>query len=514
MPDGTEPHAPAGHGGVYGITSIGGVDVGFPLTALREAVPRPATIAPLPGGAPWVIGVMDLRQAPMPVVDLSSQVGGQAPDGGGGVVLVIGDGVRRVGLVVDGVRGLARVVEEALAPVATGEGSLFTHCFRDAVRGGVTSVLDVAAILDLSGLPSVSDAAVTAGRPATGASTSYVVARAGDYTLAIEALAVHTTVPLVAPEPSVIDGPLCIGVMSYMGRRVAVVDPLRVAGLEPPGKPGGGPGIVLDLGCGYVVLALSELIAIIDVDDDRVAPVPSFAFPRPDLVLGVTDATGAAQCVVLDGRALRAEPELLALAAVNTAAVLDGADPASLSGDHSDPAGGHLGAAHITYTAGVRLATPLEQVEEVLPYPRELLDTNGADHLLGVIVHRGRSVPVVALAALLGRTPGEVSLAACVLVVEAAGSTVGFAVDGLGLIAPLSWHDPADAPSAPAAHQRRDALRASPLVRIGADSHLFPQLDLRAMAAELLGAGAELLGPGLAAGAELAAGESCAVEAA
>lgn len=493
---------------MYGITSIGGVDVGFPLTALREAVPRPAAIAPLPGGAPWVIGVMDLRQAPMPVVDLSSQLGGDAHDGGDGVVLVIGDGTRRVGLIVDGVRGLARVGDEALAPVATGEGSLFTHCFRDPTRGGVTSVLDVAAILDLAGLPSVSDATVTAGRNSIAASTSYVVARAAGYTLAIEALAVHTTVPLVAPEPSVIDGGLCIGVMSYLGRRVAVVDPLRVAGLELSGKPGGGPGIVLDLGCGYVVLALSELIAIVDIDDDRVAPVPAFAFPRPDLVVGVTDATAAAQCVVLDGAALRAEPELLALAAVNTAAVLDGANPASLSGDHSDPAAADPGAAHITYTAGVRLATPLEQVEEVLPYPPDLLDTNGADHLLGVIVHRGRSVPVVALAGLLGRTPGDVTLASCVLVVRTAETMIGFAVDGLGLIAPLSWHDPADAPSAPAAHQRRDALRASPLVRIGADSHLFPQLDLRAMAAELLGAGAEPLGP------ELAAGESCAVEAA
>jgi purine-binding chemotaxis protein CheW len=118
---------------------------GCDIAAVREIVPtRPATR--LPGAAPWVRGLVNLRGAIATAVDLAVRLGAgeAAPDGS--TILVELDG-KQVGLAVDEVRDV-QIVEPDRFEAATESMSR-----GGVVRGlghlgdGVVIVLDVPALV-------------------------------------------------------------------------------------------------------------------------------------------------------------------------------------------------------------------------------------------------------------------------------------------------------------------------------------------------------------------------------
>ena len=84
----------------------------------------------------------------------------------------------------------------------------------------------------------------------------------------------------------------------------------------------------------------------------------------------------------------------------------------------------------------------------------------------------------------MGRTERPVGAATCLLLVDVDGSPVAFAVDALRAIAFRTWID-TEQPVRGTAADRGATLRSAPLVRIGEDSRLLPDLDLRAVARRL-----------------------------
>jgi purine-binding chemotaxis protein CheW len=135
---------------------------------------------------------------------------------------------------------------------------------------------------------------------------------------------------------------------------------------------------------------------------------------------------------------------------------------------------------YLTFSVGVDVTTRLDHVTEILPYP-ETLTATALGGLLGLITHRRAAVPVFCLATLLGRTERPVGTATCLLLVDVDGSPVAFAVDSLRSIAPMTWTD-AEQTVRGAAADRGATLRSAPLVRVGEDGRLLPDLDLRAVA--------------------------------
>jgi purine-binding chemotaxis protein CheW len=106
--------------------------------------------------------------------------------------------------------------------------------------------------------------------------------------------------------------------------------------------------------------------------------------------------------------------------------------------------------------------------------------------MLGLITHLRAAVPVVCLASVLGRPERPPGPSTCLLLVAVEDMRVAFAVDALRTIAPLTWTD-ADQSTRGDAADRGVTLRSAPLVRIGEDSHLLPDLDLRRIALRLRG---------------------------
>ncbi|WP_308127920.1 chemotaxis protein CheW [Modestobacter italicus] len=471
---------------VHGLLRLAGMDVALPLSALREVVPCPAELAGLPAASPGLLGAIELRRLVLPVLDLQAVTGRAEERHPDQVVVVVASGGRVLGLLADQVQGICEVPADSLvAAHAHGGGLLFSHTFRHPDTGRAYSVLDAAAVLELPGVPTVTDvtrdaAPVGAGGPVTGRHTLTVL-RCGEHRLAIDAAHVHTTIPTPDLRTSVLTSRMCPGTVLYADREVPVVDPLVLLGLGELPRADTGAGLVLDLGHGYVVLALSELLELAHVGPDDVLPTPSFALPRPDLLAGMAQVAGVGDCLVLDGGTMLTDPQLSGFAAVNTALEATRGDDGSALAAAAAAAGG--APAYLTYSIGLDIATPLEQVGEILPFPDSLTRTS-VPGLLGLVTHRRAAVPVLCLSTLLGREQREVGPSTCLLLVEVDDAVVAFTVDALRGISPLTWTD-ADQTVRGGTGDRGATLQSAPLVRVGEDSRLLPDLDLRAVARRL-----------------------------
>lgn len=502
----TEATTPTGTDGgtVYGVLRLDGLDVALALSALREVVPCPVDLAGLPSAAAGLVGAMNLRTLVLPVLDLRPLLDRPSHRGPDQVVVVVAHRGQVVGLLADQVLGVVRLPSSALLRVSAGDTALlFSHTFRHPSTGHPVSVLDAAALLGRPGLPTVQDASpappaasadptVATGsgaraRPSREPGTVVTVVECGPYRLAVDVAAVHTTLHSPTAHRSVLDSALCLGVTIFADREVPVVDPLVLLGLEPLPAGDSRGGLVLELGDGYVVLAVDRLLDLPDLAARDVLPVPAFAFPRPELLAGLTDLPGHGSCLVLDPTTLTAAPELLSLAAVNTCPATAG-DPSGPAGTPgattADPADRSAPDAttarpYLTYSAGVEVATPLEQVTEIMPFPTSVTPTSSGGALLGIVVHRSTAVPVLCLATLLGRPPAAVTAATCLLLVAVDGEQIAFAVDALRGIDNASrtpgHPTPADPGTATA------PLHRAPLVQIG-QHRLLPELDLEKLA--------------------------------
>lgn len=494
-PSGDVP-APQAEDAVYGLLRLAGTDVALPLAVLREVVHCPMDLAPLPSSALGLLGAMSLRSTVLPVVDLRPVLGREVKRADDQVVVVVACTGQVFGLLADEVRGVTRLSSAALLPVrAEGGGLLCSHTFQHPEDGTVISVLDAPAILRATGVPTVADTTRSSG---TGTAAEVVarrtrdvrkltVVRCGAHLLALDVAHVHTTLPPPVVRPSVLDSGLCRGVTDFADREVPVVDPLVLFGLGAMTSEEVGAGLVLDLGHGYVVLALTALLDLVETPSADVLDLPVRS-AGTHLLAAVAEIADAGSCLVVDGAALTTVPELVSLASVNTArgrAAMSGTTAVATAGEVAGS-----GRAYLTYSAGAELTTPLDQVLEILPFPPAITAIQAAAGVLGVVIHRRSAVPVLRLTDLLGQEHRSLGDAACLLLVAASddgaggpGDLVAFAVDRLHAIEPLAWVDPDHAP-APAGDRAR-LLHTARLVRVGSQNKMLAELDLCALAASL-----------------------------
>lgn len=474
---------------VLGLLRTDGLDVALPLAALREVVPCPDVLTDLPVTAVGLLGVMTLRASIVPVVDLALCLGRAADrDHRGRVVVVVAHDGCLVGLLVDEVRGMVAVPVTGFDEVtAVDELELFSRTFHHPEQGHVVTLLDAGAVLALPGVPVVRERDERAEhRPlaetARQETCSFTVVRCGAFLLALDVAFVHSTVPSPGLRPSPADGPTCLGVAPVAGQDVAVVDLLALLGLGSLSGTPLGCGLVLDLPDGQVVLGVGEMVGLHDVPRTAVVALPAAASPDPGVLNRVAEVTGVGTCLVVDGDALLALHDVLALSRVSTESA-PGAGDLRGSGAPGAPAGAGAtaGPPYLAYRADVAIATPLSQISEVLAYPEDLVPSRGSAEVLGLVLHRGVAVPVVCLATVLERTPPAYTPAARLLLVDVDGERLAYAVGGLHAILALAWVDE---------EQRRrpgPPLRGCPLVQLQTMDALVPELDLHALTRHLRG---------------------------
>ena len=487
--DGTAPATVVGPRGtqevVLGLLSTAGMDLALPLSALREVVPCPEELGAIPVAAVGLLGVMTLRSTIVPVVDLAHVLGLEHARDRGQVVVVVAHQGQVLGLLVDRIRGMAAVPTSAVVEMGCQGGELiFSGSFHDLTQGHVVSLIDPDAVLSLPGVPVVrespdrSDLGAASVSVAASASRrvtrSLTLVRCGPFNLAIDVAFLHSTVPAPDLRSSPADGPLCLGVTAVAGFDVAVADVLTLLGLGTLKDTVLECGLVLDLPAGQVVLGVGSMIGLHDVPEDLIVALPSVASSAPTLLTRVADVPGVGVCLLIDGTELLATRDVVSLSRIATASDLGAGQDA---GSQRALAAGPL---HLSYTAGVGLATELGQVVEVLAYPKELVRSTGAPGVLGFVVHRGVAVPVVCLSEVLSRDPDAYTAASRLLLIEVDGESVAYAVASLHAILKLAWVD-----VSAVRPETSTVLGSCPLVQLDTMDALLPVLDLHALTRRL-----------------------------
>jgi purine-binding chemotaxis protein CheW len=492
---------------VYGVLMIGESQVALPLAGLREVIPCPPQLIVLPSPAIGLLGAVDLRGQVIPVLDLRVVLQVPAVRTSEQVIVVVIHDDRILGLLADEVRGVTTVCSDQLyAMTAVGDGELlFSHSFERPEDASVVSVLDVAAICRLPDTPVVRDSGRhqddpnRAGREAGDTlGRSMLLMRCGAIGLGIEIEHVHATLPHLDVQASPLRHGVCLGVIDYGGVQVPVIDPLQLMamGVLPADRV---QGLVVRFEAGLIVLLLTEVIEIVQVHAHELLDLPPFTVRRPEFFRGVVEIGELGDFLVLDSSTLLGSEQLQILSTLNLANDENGASAAEQS-DWAEPGRGSDdegtgGGLYLTYSVAGEIASPLDQIVEILPYPKDFASLGDPDGLvMGLLTHRDGVVPLVCLATLLGRDDRPDPATACVLLVQAGSGTIGLVVTSLGAIEQSIWEEQVDPPPAEAfgdpverAVADKRTIRTAPVGSVGAE-RMLARVDLVAIA-EALAAG-------------------------
>jgi purine-binding chemotaxis protein CheW len=478
----------------YGSFVLGELHLALPMEALREVVPCGPLIA-LPSRAAGVLGGIDLRGVVVPVLDLRQLLGHDVHSSERPCVIVMVHDGDILGLLADRVSGVFAAEAACLASVSAAgdQPLLFSGCLQQD-DGSRISVLAPGVLAQLPQVPRVRDpepgrqmldSDTPEAGPSVVASCDAVVpmmlVRCGGITLAIDAIAVHCTLSDPRLRDSVLAHGACRGVLDYAGAEVPALDLLALCGIGGLGVAVSRQAFVIKLDAGLVAFLVDAVLDIVPTTSADVIALPAFALPRSQLFAGVLPASllpgvtgdapaaSMAPCLLLDSAALRADEEVLALASVSQADAAAGAAAAK-------PSTAATTRTLLTYDLDVEMATPLEQISEILPYaPATSIFADGGPKL-GVMVNRGRSIPVLCLGQLHSGRAGARTPSASVLVVESEGELVGFLVDGLKAIEPSLWQPELQHACLSGGGQRLA------LVGAGSCERMLPMLDLRQLA--------------------------------
>ncbi|WP_018680641.1 chemotaxis protein CheW [Actinokineospora enzanensis] len=464
---------------LYGVFAVDGKRVALPLARLREVIPAPAALDPMPTRQPAVRGAVNLRHLAIPVLSLRDLFGGAAAPGPEVIVVAAHDG-HVIGLLADEILGVETVEADALFHMRTaGEHVLFSTGFEQA-DGALVSVLDFDAVTTLPDVPAVRDRGrddVNAHRRAIdGTMRTVLLLSGGETRLCVGVDHVHSVVPDLRVTPSAVARGVCLGVAEVGEYTVAVVDTLALLGLGSLGATTSMRGVCLRLPRGMVVLAVEDVTNVASVAAQDIMAAPASVRASMPLLAG-TLSDGAVQRLVIDDAAVVADENVRSLGAVTmtTAAAPPVVRELSDSG-RDDQSGGRKIRERVrpmlTFQAGIEAATDLLRVSEVIEYPADVLAVNSPE-IHGLFTHRGVAVPLIRLADVLER-PAPVGATDKVLLVGTGGDLVGFVVSALHAIEDSIWEEVL--PDGP--------RRSFPLVRVTGDGHprTLPEIDLLELA--------------------------------
>jgi purine-binding chemotaxis protein CheW len=500
---------PSEHADPSAVMSLGGfrlgdMDLALPMASLREVVTLTA-LSPLPCVDACVVGGIDLRGVVVPVIDLHLYMGRTSKQVDYPCVVILVHEGHLLGLKADGVTGIFDVAATEVHELH-GEGQRLSVLSASVQRpgGGMVSLLSTQALFSLRDVPKVMDPEparqhVSDDNEAVNVTSGHLplmLLQCGAVPLAVDAMVAYATLsdPQIKPSPLAMGH--CKGVMAHAGLMIPAVDLQGLCGLGSmePDRPC--QAFIMSLPQGKVAMLVGEVLDVVSIQPDDPIKVPSFALPRAELFAGAVPCSSlpeevarraggrpCAQFLMLDAQALSTCAEVVSLAQTNVPVEVLGGGASAFSANKAsgidktsrEQAAGQL-RAMITYVLGSEAASPLAQISEILPYRADMAVFHSGGPLLGFVVHRKQSIPVLNLSALVGMGDAPLLGTASVLLVSSQDELIGFAVPQLRLIEPAQWE-----PRLPELGERV-STRQLALVGAGDDGRMVPVIDLEGLA--------------------------------
>lgn len=483
----------------YGGFRIAGMDLALPMEALREVTPC-GVLAKLPCAAPYVIGGIDLRGVMVPVIDLRIALDFAVTDIAFPNVIIMVHENKLLGLLTETVTGIFTGDEKNTNRItfAAADLPVYCGCLRRDDDGVLVNLLSPAALIMLKDVPVTEDpeskrlesASSEEDKAQSGKMRPMLLMRCGSIAFAIDAMAVYTTMSDFTIEHSALAMGNCRGVIDYDGGKVPVLDLMNLCGLGEIDLTAHLQAVLIHLPQGMVALLVSKVINVIRIHKSEVISMPAYTVPRPSLFCGVLPDTApqhelaaASHYFVLNEAALKSDPQVVNLAGVNTT---DQSAANRHAAQKVTPVSGkpEKRPNMITYQLGGETASPFEQIKEILPFTSDIPILDQGGPMLGMVVVRGCSIPVVCLSRLVTGKSIQRTAATSVLVVEVDNEAMGFAIPALESIEPAQWEPELPQLGGAERSSLMLAIHSNKLAQIGVNDaiRMLPVLDLEKIA--------------------------------
>jgi purine-binding chemotaxis protein CheW len=412
-----------------GLMRLCGRDLAIRADSIREVVPLPDTLHADFSGTGACSGTIVIRGRAIPVLDIAGHLGFARAPCATGVVVVLRDGDRLLGLIMDMVSGLARIAADEVQPlagVADGRQPLVASGFLHGQS--LFGLIDQAAIFTLPGVIHAVEVGKDERRTAS-ARGAVVLVSVADTQLAIDTGFVVATVPgdtiTPSPEPA---GPW-MGVVRYLDREVPVVDDLALLGLTGRAAEGARGAVVIVPLAGDQMLGLKidRIRRILPLGFRSLHPLSSELGRQLPLFRGAVVDHEGRQSLMLDHDAVR---ECVVLRTIAALTRRTGRTVADRPG--GTPAGGSQAYVVFRTDEGYGAAS-LASVKQIVPFPIDAAPARLAGSALCAIAsYAGTPLPLFDSA----DAPVTADMAGrMVLVVESDGAFNGLVVEKLETVA-------------------------------------------------------------------------------
>ena len=424
----------------FGGFLVGELALAIPMFQLIEAVPVD-TLVPLAADSPLVVGGLRLREHVIPVVDLEVALGRTEPSAPIHHVVIVTHEGRAIGLACQAITDVFEPdhVTRTAGATESSSGTLLEGYVMHTEAEHVYAVIDVSRLLDEVPLAIDSERGLRSAASDFGnafaAADRCVLLRAGGQAFALSTKVVQSIHTFDALQPTPYAGGACLGKFVLAGRDLPAIDLLTLTRAPGAVHEGSGHAIVVATEHGSLALIADAVLDIAPLPSHAISPVQcpkdragwlvAGAFPSAELHgLGLAPTVlDHERYLIVDEDRMLATPQLQNLAALDSFE-LEKQDREVTT----NPPG--AGVTVLCYHATSHIATPLDQVTEILELPT-IFDVHAHQtEATPILMSRGRAVTLFTIEDLLG-LPLQAGRRHA-LVVETPTGRVGFSVGALG----------------------------------------------------------------------------------
>ncbi|MEM1388878.1 MAG: chemotaxis protein CheW [Pseudomonadota bacterium] len=376
-----------------------------------------------------VLGAINLRGALIPLLDplrLCQDSARQKPPK---LAAVLQHDGRSIALGIDAAHSIIDAEAERIQ-------NFFRHQSR--AEGLVTSgllteeasvnLLRAAAILERPGLPSGKSRASKSRATDVGDADAVLTFEAGGASFGLAAISVFGTVPRQEITPGTLAGGACLGTITYLGRRIPIMDATSVFGLGDHLRHGQ-PEIVIvnypdDHLLGFAVDVVSQVRM---VQKSEISAIADNVRPRASLLTAAIHSE-THQIFMIATDSLTSRQELLEMSRLSDQSAAKAPSPVDQDASAEIE---QVQMRCLLFTAGVQFGARITDITSILSTPGVITPINrDAGPMIGLFTHNHMTTPLICLAQAFGKAPCEGPLNR-VLVVGSHDHALGFRVDSV-----------------------------------------------------------------------------------
>ncbi|HVJ66174.1 MAG TPA: chemotaxis protein CheW [Bdellovibrionota bacterium] len=431
--------------GIFGSFHLADAEFAVSVAFVQEVVNAPSTYTAVPLAPAYLKGLFNLRGMVIPVVDLRELLGirGAASSENPKVAIVEVSGAC-VGLLFDKTGEIFKSHAEERSDFEGGNtDEIIRGVFKKDDGKRIIQILDVSRIKNLPKDSSKSRSAADSLSKKRGNRKQCISFVVGPARCALPMSDIQEILKIDKLNDAVLSGGFCLGTIDLRGSTVPVIDfaaLLKYREVDPTALATSGERrvIVIRLENELFGLMVDSVDSIISFFPDELLSFPMVEQSRSSMFLGCITGHGDTDILLLDHQKILSNDE------VNN--ITRGHSSLYRSKDKTKDAVKSSGGArrtYITFTIDTAYAIAINEVKEIIDYPKDLLHPPGLKkHVRGVLNLRGTLVTIVDARSMYlkgGETPAGISPKVLVFIKN--GVQFGLVVDSVEAIVTFAEND-------------------------------------------------------------------------